>query len=129
VETGRQKFFDPSDVRVNMNVVFVKEEDEKTKQPRAAKEPRVAKERAPRVSKDGTVKKPRPSAFKGLLPEEDTMELKFESYEEDGSTSVEVKAFSSKKAALVHARTLGLSSEEAEAAVTKVDGEWTVTQN
>lgn len=130
IASGKQPFYDKDSVRVQTNILCAGEVLAKESKPRVAKEKAPKKERTPRVKAEGTVTKPRPSAFKGLLPEDELeTDLTFESYDEDGSTSLETRAFSSKKRALDHARSLGLSNEDAEKSVTKVDGDWTVVQN
>jgi hypothetical protein len=128
--SGRRIYLDKESVVGDMNVLRVGFVEEKKQ--RAPKVAKVAKERTPRKPREeGTETKPRSTSFKGLLPEDDceSMELNFESFTEDGGTAVEVRAFSSKKRALDHAKTLGMNESDAESAVTKVDGEWTVTQN
>jgi hypothetical protein len=129
IEAGQCKFFQKDSVKIQLNVACVGEELPKEKQPRKAKEPRVAKEKTPREPRAFTNRQP--SMFKGLLPEGelDDVQLKFESYQEDGSTAVEIRTFSSKKRALGYAKELGLSQEEAEKSVEKIDDSWRVVQS
>ena len=130
VTAGTRAFFE-KDCTLQENVLCLGPCAEKEVKARAPKVPKAVKERVQRKNVEmAGVDVPASLGLKGLLPEEeDDTQLTFESYEEDGSTAIEVRAFSSKKAALVHARELGMNAEESEKAVEKVDGEWVVTQS